>query len=994
MQPSKSSQNSGWAAGFTLPAILVVVGALLILAVGLLLVVGIERSTARSYVDRQRAELVAGAAIENVRGVLELEAANDDFLVLPSALAAPAPITAGRDLAPKLFIARGKASSSGVSYRYVPLFSNNFTAVPETALLEPPVVEPLLGTVPQNAIEFQALPHQDKVRAAWLPVQDDKDRLIGRYAFWVEDLQSKVDPAVAGNANGPGGSHLRSAWPFPAPGLSSEPFKVGDAPLDQIGLHSIDPAATDDQPGGLGTSLLNNRKVLISPDSLLAAAGFAPPIARDLSTGHLSDPKARAVEENLATGLRPYDEQPVVPYAVGIDSSVAGLPKLNLNQLLSQSGDSAVGEMAAFIKKALPRFDAERKGGFLEEDYLKTLAANAIDYADSNNEATVSMGSYRGLDGYPLVSEFLLKVRWENIRTAGRRKFVDLSVTTYVELWNMTNVVVEGSAAVSYETKYGFQLPPNPNLFSLGDLSNATNLASTLTQSGGYYWFAPFPVKLQPNEYRVFKCGTVNYSINAASSSEFVTSPMTLSGETLGVSGAGYRMRWNDRLVDQSRGAIHRNDASIHYPLDAKGTSRQRFRTSIPSHSHNAGGFVNNMGDPRMSAYNTSAQDANVYPQNFSPNRRNIRLGSIYNGSNVNTIYGRVLPSEWPDGGHDSPFGVDAIHSLVGLSLGDFQDEHRVEPDDARFYTSLPSLALGAQEAPTRLSNSGRFFSATELGRIYDPIMWQVRTATETTGAAGRPWGDVLSSSVASSRHGGGNTLRIGRPEHPLLDAPGTRASHLLDLFHAGRSRSDSASEREGKLVEIKGHVNINTASKGALRAMLAGRILQDPEIRKFTGNSHTGGISKIPVTSKLNPLPDVTLVADRIADAIIRSRPFASTAQLADTREADGTRVFGNSTLFPGFGNSGYPIMQWTDAAAEETFARTYEASTVRSRNFRIWVIGQALSPTTLTNAAPEVLAELRRAYTVFADPGERKSDGTIDPTKFRIRTLHEKDF
>jgi hypothetical protein len=227
-----------------------------------------------------------------------------------------------------------------------------------------------------------------------------------------------------------------------------------------------------------------------------------------------------------------------------------------------------------------------------------------------------------------------------------------------------------------------------------------------------------------------------------------------------------------------------------------------------------------------------------------------------------------------------------------------------------------------------------------------------------------------------------------------LLDAPGTRASHLLDLFHAGRSRSDSASEREGKLVEIKGHVNINTASKGALRAMLAGRILQDPEIRKFTGNSHTGGISKIPVTSKLNPLPDVTLVADRIADAIIRSRPFASTAQLADTREADGTRVFGNSTLFPGFGNSGYPIMQWTDAAAEETFARTYEASTVRSRNFRIWVIGQALSPTTLTNAAPEVLAEVRRAYTVFADPGERKSDGTIDPTKFRIRTLHEKDF
>lgn len=991
-QPYKSPQHSGRAAGFTLPAILVVVGALLILAVGILLVVGIERSTARSFVDRQRAELAVTAGLENLRGILNLEVSNDDYVVLGSALVSP--IVADRDPAPQLFLARGKATSSGISYRYVPLFSNNLAAIPENSILAPPVVEPLIGTAPKDFIEFETLPYQDKVRAAWLPVQDDKDRLVGRYAFWVEDLQSKVDPAVAGNANGAGGSHKRSAWPFPAPGLSDEPFEEGDSGLDQIGLHAIDPAATEDQPGGLGTSLLSNRKVLISPDSLLAAAGFEPPIARDLSTGHLSDAQARAVEENLATGLRSYEELPVVPFAAGIDSSVMGKPKLNLNELLSQSGDSGVSEMADFIKKALPRFDEERKGGFTSEDYLKTLAANAIDYADSDNEATVSIGSYRGLDGYPLVSEFLLKVRWENIRTVGRRKYVDLSVSTYVELWNMTNVVVEGKAAISYETKYGFQLPPNPNLFSLGDLSNATNQATALTQSGGYYWYAPFPVKLEPNEYRVFKCGTINYSINAASSSEFITSPMTLSGETLGISGAGYRMRWNDRLVDQSRGAIHRNDASINYPLDTKATSRQRFRTTIPSHSHNSGGFINNMGDPRMSAYNTSAQDANVYPQNFSPNRRNIRLGSIYNSSNVNTIYGRVLPSEWPDGGHDSLFGTDTVHSLIGLSSADFQDDHRVEPDDAKFYTSLPNLALGAQEAPTRLSNLGRFLSATELGRIYDPLMWQVRTATETTGAAGRPWGDVLSSSVPSSRHGGGNTLRIGRQEHPLLDQPGTRASQLLDLFHVGRSRSDSAAEREGKLVEIKGHVNINTAPKGALRAMVAGRILQDPEIRQFTGNSHTAGASKVPVTSKINPAPDVTLVADRIADAIIRSRPFASTAQLADTREADGTRVFGNAKLFPGFGGSSYPIMQWTDAAAEETFARTYEASTVRSRNFRIWVIGQALAPTTLTNATPEVLAEVRRAYTVFADPGERKSDGSIDPTKFKIQPLYEKDF
>jgi len=65
-----------------------------------------------------------------------------------------------------------------------------------------------------------------------------------------------------------------------------------------------------------------------------------------------------------------------------------------------------------------------------------------------------------------------------------------------------------------------------------------------------------------------------------------------------------------------------------------------------------------------------------------------------------------------------------------------------------------------------------------------------------------------------------------------------------------------------------------------------------------------------------------------------------------------------------------------------------------VRSRNFRVWVVGQALSPTAVTNASPEILAEVRKAFTVFSDPGVRKSDGSIDATKFRVSILNENDF
>ena len=85
---------------------------------------------------------------------------------------------------------------------------------------------------------------------------------------------------------------------------------------------------------------------------------------------------------------------------------------------------------------------------------------------------------------------------------------------------------------------------------------------------------------------------------------------------------------------------------------------------------------------------------------------------------------------------------------------------------------------------------------------------------------------------------------------------------------------------------------------------------------------------------------------------------------------------------------------LQWSDAAAEEAFARVYNSSTVRSRNFRVWVVGQAVAPTAATNLSPEVLSEVRRVYTIFADPGDRDTDGSIDRAKFKTSILHENDF
>jgi hypothetical protein len=74
--------------------------------------------------------------------------------------------------------------------------------------------------------------------------------------------------------------------------------------------------------------------------------------------------------------------------------------------------------------------------------------------------------------------------------------------------------------------------------------------------------------------------------------------------------------------------------------------------------------------------------------------------------------------------------------------------------------------------------------------------------------------------------------------------------------------------------------------------------------------------------------------------------------------------------------------------------FARLYESTTIRSRNFRIWVIGQAVEPTTGTNADMKVLAEVRRNFTVFAEPGERLADGTVNSAKFKTKVISINDF
>ena len=971
---------------FILPAVLFVISALLILAVGLLLNVGLERRTARSYVEYQRAELAASAALQQVKASLKHATSNDTFLLLQATLK-PTNQTA-RQATPYLFLAQGKsAPNDSFTFSYLPLFSATEQPA-DTPGLTPPAIEPLIPAEAGSYLDLTPLPFLEPLRLAWIPIINAQHQLVARYAFWVEDMQGKLDPMTTGNSDGPDASQLAPTWPFPAPALDPDPAHPALSPL---ALHAIDPASTAAKPGKLAQTLISNRKGMLSPDSLLAAANVQPPLTRKPS-GHLSDPAARAVEENLATTTRPYLEQPCIPFVHGISSAVIGTPKLNLNALLAK-GPAGVAPMAAFIKQALPDF-LTRKGGF-PDDYLQTLAANAIDYADEDNQSTLLAGSYRGLDAFPLISEVTLQVHYVGTQQINGRRILNWRFRLFAELWNMTNIDVNGTSRLSYEVALpmdGIGAATASKRFDDPTLlDDPAKTSHHLTKIAGRFWSPEIEVSMRANEYMVYEVADVTYALDVGPTFITVANPFSLTEQE---GAAGISLLWNGQEVDRAA-AIIRQKNGLEFNLS---NPRYTSKATVAALSFGAyGSEIDNPGDPRVSYYFRSTPlGENANPENASPNRRNIRRSTIYDADSPRKpkTYGRVMPSEWPDGGHDSAVGSWPL-----------SEDDAVTPTDPRYFWAQTPVA---SQAPQRISNAGRFYSATELGHVYDPILWQptydnpLDTASIRKGlmpASRCAWPDVLAASPPSPDHGGGNSLRIGRPEHPAFDQEGKRAIYLLDLFHAGRSRSPEPALREGNLVEIQGQVNVNTATREVLRAMAAGALGQDPSLATVPDSLiHQAAPLMAPpptLTTLYAPSTGSQSEADCIADAIIRSRPFASPSQLALAKDMDGKPLFGNPAVYrPGIHISNNTHVQWSDASAEEVFARVYEASTVRSRNFRVWVVGQALAPTASSTVAPQVLAEVRKVFSLFADPGQRDNEGTIDPDKSQTAVIHENNF
>jgi hypothetical protein len=807
--------------------------------------------------------------------------------------------------------------------------------------------------------------------------------------------------------------------------------------------------------------------------------------------------------------------------------------KLNLNlwlrgieaesdaEVRQERAREAVDFIASRIQDHLPFFAGSdagtsnpnrmgRKGGYplplggtnqqKARAYLQCLAAGIIDYADTDGVPTMDgdptlkpeddNGSkdkanqwadhyprYRGIDTYPIVTKQWQRYRLESVDSGA----AEYSITTYIELWNMTNQEISGEVSAAFEAYgmikavgfgggYGFMEKLNANSPDEGVIygkpvneSSANGLPDLLHPGKKLkgWWHAPIrmddksanakdadqraqdfvrykplpsvspPVfkPMQPNEVRVlaftpvvFKLKTSTAGGGTIASFPFEGAPPNRPIDIPNDRASRYRIAFRPSgaggfmMVDQPLKPLDRLNRPItatapqHFNLTLAGLSYAETKT--PSRM-----YYNNVGDPRGAFFINHYQDYPNYEDASSPWARTIR------DDQKTRMFGQNRIHLWPDGGHISRGPKNAKMPRKGIVPNSTNpDEKSLVPD---WHAAKPNNLFERQKYVQTLSNAGRFFSVSELGHIFDPLMWDADGGGEPSPPIDPPnfYRDLANlragiNATPSDKFCGGNTLRIGRPEHErfrpdynLPAAPGRPslrslcATALLDLFHCGQPSAgwhngeltaDEIVQLTGDLVRIHGHVNLNTANRDTLRALVAGRLQMDPRLRRRPPNpNNEDAIAATPTLNDSLLYPPSSSVnsaqADLLAELIIRNRPYITQSELPEKvvmptamqlQQQPFPRDMVLETNQPGVVlEEGQPVLgatrratdrlvepEWNDAAAEETFARLFNNATVRSRNFKIVVTGQSVRRT--RSGETKVLGNRSRLYHVFIRP------------------------
>jgi len=728
---------------------------------------------------------------------------------------------------------------------------------------------------------------------------------VMRIAFFTEDLSGLID------AERMCGSTTRDTGTNPT----------------EISMTNIGPT-----PGISFGTATNTRATYLSPFLLASNGGIATTNLRYFATGLRS--WTNAVER--------------IPRAIAIAANkcYGGATNSNGAKFLIPTNPTTndVAKIAAALTTNLPNFGA-RGGGMNSGAYISNIAANIVDYIDTDDIPTTDSATsptYIGIENIPWPNELFDNLQFANVLWSKQMLVID--VEDKVEVWNMGNKSIPAStnqnSMISISNNYDLVLTFTNTLLGV---STNVNLKDMVTQDAGTVWpryrYYSNPA-IPPNGYAVLsswkdnpsdKYGqtTVAFtgpaiwfpSTNASGRTAISSSWYVYPAQTNATTNMQYTAQYNGKVIQQSKDGrwtrylapsfkMGNNNLGVspnqYVFLNPIGLASQTTISGVPAHSG---------GDPRAQYFLSGPLRNHNYVNSYaSPGGRNVERFNIssFPESEVN-------PAKfWPDSGH-------ATNSEWGGNPTQYSD-------DPSSYTTTAQTNNWVMAC--RPTNQTGLVSLKELGRIYDPMQWSDQSGS---GVANQPglWTNLTTAASPDARFGGRNTLRIGRPEFSRfaftnlggatgLPIPnmGQSAAALLDIFRTTTNGIDDG-----------GKININTAPGPVLAAL-------------------AGGISLKSDLAKVGTEVNSNMVA-AFTNGVMKFRqtyPFYSTSQLPFISTNYGAANWTNSWLAsavfstnPGCGLNG--ITELNDQGMEEWFSKIYGLSTVQSRNFRIYVYAQMVN-------------------------------------------------
>jgi hypothetical protein len=710
---------------------------------------------------------------------------------------------------------------------------------------------------------------------------------VTRFAFYVQDLSSMIDAERMGG--------LTNDTPFRQSTNLPANYVQGTNPAE-ISLTNLTGTALTDATTASNFTTTNNRVKYFSPGMLVLS-----------NAGKLNTNDLRYVTTGLHHWTNAYER---IPFGLGYSN--CGTNDKGTNKYSLATGGN-VADIAATITTNLPNFGA-RGGAMNSNAYISNIAANIVDYVDSDSTPNVDTNNatptWRGVEAIAWPNEVYTRIHLSNRVTATPYYEFEVIVKNSLEVWNLssTNIEVVGS---------NYSISNNLNIYLKCSnwYGNMSNNAAGKTAINEVCTNDPFT--LPPNSYGVLSPSSRNFKFNV---------PITLApGGGVGMTihyipntSNSYTIYYKDKMIDATpAGRVTPASTNLQVGEKCVFANAVNFGTS-----QDLGSTYNlSAGDPRGGLFiQKPAMDFEF--EETTLGGRNSHSSSL-GGAKI------VDPKiNWPDGGHSSTVDTVSAPTTTSAPQGlqkEGNTNHWVQ----------------------KINNSGSMTNIIELGNIFDPIQW---------GDANNPfhsrdtsaWMGLSNSATSFSGACGRNTLRIGRAEHqrfawikpsaannsdPSIPNLQMSAAALLDLFCLSNQFDEG------------GKINLNTAPAPVLRALAGGIYLRsDPAL--FPGSNNFS-------------IPPA--MAEAFAQGVMRFRakyPFYSPSQLAfigtdpiwpNTNTWPTNAVFGNTNTISLVTNSvntltntSLGITEWNDQTAEEWFAKIFKLSTVYSRNFRVYVIAQ----------------------------------------------------